>query len=148
MNPGVEFTVRTAAPGDVPKMHRIRMSVRENHLSDPQRISEASYAPFIAARSAWVAESSGRVLGFAAIDAAAASVWALFVDPAAEGCGAGRALHRRMVEWAREHGIEGLSLATEAGTRAAGFYRRAGWTETGTDEDGQAVFALVIGGAD
>lgn len=121
-------------------MHRLRTSVRENRLSDPNRITEASYLPYITGGSAWVAETEDGIAGFAAVDAPATSVWALFVDPDAEGAGIGRALHIRMLEWAREQGISRLSLRTEGGSRAAQFFNRAGWTEAGIAADGEVLF--------
>ncbi len=63
----------------------------------------------------------------------------LFVAPEAEGFGVGRALHNRMLEWARGHGIERLSLSTEEGSRAVGFYTRAGWAQVGTNTEGEVV---------
>ncbi len=66
-------------------MHRIRLAVRENRLSDPDRISENDYLPFVNAGSAWVALTELGLVGFAALVAGEASVWALFVDPEAEG---------------------------------------------------------------
>lgn len=140
----MNFSIRTAAANDIPAMHRLRSGVRENRLSDPRRISEASYLPYIAAGSAWVAETDAGTVGFAAIDAQARSVWALFIDPNAEGAGIGRALHRRMLEWAREQGIACLSLDTGKGTRAAQFYQRAGWTRAGITDDGSLLFEISL----
>jgi GNAT superfamily N-acetyltransferase len=136
--------VRTATARDIGAMHRIRTDVRENRLSDPQRVTEASYAPFVAAGTAWVAEIDGRVGGFAAVDAGAASVWALFVDRSLEGAGLGRALHARLVDWANEQRIQRLSLSTERGTRAADFYQRAGWKHKGMAKGGQLAFELIL----
>jgi GNAT superfamily N-acetyltransferase len=136
----MNFTIRQAFAADVPAMHRLRNRVGENRLSDPQHISEATYLPYIAAGSSWIAETDDCVLGFGAIDACNATVWALFVDPQAEGCGIGRALHHQMINWAHEHGIGRLSLSTGKGTRAVEFYKRAGWTEVGTTADGEALF--------
>lgn len=139
----MDFAVRPAAAADVSAMHRIRTSVRQNRLTDP-RIDESSYAPYIASGSAWVAESVSGIVGFAALDAAAGAVWALFVDPVAEGAGVARALHERMVEWARDRGLARLILSTESGTRAADFYRRAGWTEVGKTADGELIFEMTL----
>ena len=125
-------------------MHRLRGDVRENRLSDPQRVCDASYLPYIAAGRAWVAETDDGIAGFAAIDAAMRSVWALFVDPTAEGAGIALALHLRMLQWADAQGIESLSLTTEAGTRAARFYTRAGWAEVGKTAEGELVFELTL----
>jgi GNAT superfamily N-acetyltransferase len=125
-------------------MHRVRNSVRENRLSDPHRINERSYLPYVAAGSAWIAETDAALLGFAALDAQSRRVWALFVDPKAEGTGVGRALHRRMLEWARQTGIRDLSLSTENGTRAVEFYKSAGWIESGVTADGELLFELTL----
>ncbi len=113
-------------------MHAIRLAVRENRLSNPARITGASYLPYVAAGTIWVAlDPAGNALGFAALDLAEASVWALFVDPAAEGAGVGRALHDFMLDRAAEQGIERLRLSTAAGTRAERFYLKAGWLKCG-----------------
>lgn len=136
----MRFKIRTASIADIPAMHRIRGSVQENRLSDPQRVTEASYLPYINERSAWVAETDAGVAGFSIIDVAAKSVWALFVDPEAEGGGIGRALHHRMLGWAREQGIGQLSLSTSKGTRAERFYKGAGWIEAGPASDGEVRF--------
>lgn len=127
----MDVRVRSAVAEDVPSMHRIRLAVRENQLSDPDRISEDDYLPFVNAGSAWVAATEPGLVGFAALDASEASVWALFVDPEAEGVGIGRALHERMLNWASDHRLERLSLTTTPGTRADRFYRRNGWQEVG-----------------
>ena len=108
-------------------MHRVRLNVRENRLSNPNKITEASYPPYVQANSAWVAEVDGLVVGFALIDGADRRVEALFVAPDAEGLGVGQALHARLLDWAKAQGIEELSLTTSKGTRAERFYRTAGW---------------------
>ena len=136
--------IRGAAPADIPAMHGVRIDVRENRLSDARQITEASYRPYIAAGSAWVAEVDGVVAGFAALDPIDASVWALFVDPAAEGCGIGRALHQAMIDWARQKGIPRLSLTTDDGSRAARFYERAGWTRVSAPGAAEARFEKAL----
>ncbi len=138
--------IRNATTADIRAMHRLRNRVRENRLSDTTRINEASYLPYIAAGSAWVAEAEDGLIGFAAVDAPAASVWALFVDPIAEGAGIGRALHLEMLEWARQQGIGRLSLSTEEGSRAVRFYRRAGWTQIAVIPDGEVLFERSLMG--
>lgn len=140
----MHYKIRTASTDDIPAMHRIRGSVRENRLSDPQRITEASYLPYINERSAWVAETDVGVAGFSVIDAPSKSVWALFVEPKAEGAGIGRALHNKMLEWAREQRIDRLSLSTSKGTRAERFYRGAGWIEAGPGSDGELRFKKTL----
>ncbi|HEX8645190.1 MAG TPA: GNAT family N-acetyltransferase [Allosphingosinicella sp.] len=136
----MDFSIRTAAPADVPAMHRLRLGVRENLLSDPGRVQESSYLPYVAAGSAWVAEKDGAIVGFAAADGPDERVWALFVEPDAQGAGVGRALHAAMLAWARGKGLCRLRLATGPGTRAARFYEQAGWTAAGTAPDGELLF--------
>ncbi len=79
-----KFLVRLARAADIPAMHAIRLAVGENRLAANAPIDEPSYRPFTAAKSAWVA-SLDEIVGFAALDVRAGSVWALFVSPVAEG---------------------------------------------------------------
>ena len=139
-----DLTVRPALIADVETMHAIRLAVRENRLSDPGRIGLEDYRPFVEQGSAWVAESGSQVVGFAAIDRAVSGVWALFVAPAAEGLGAGTALHDTMLQWARLEGLERLSLSTGPGTRAEQFYRRRGWTVVGRNAHGELLFEMRL----
>ena len=49
-------TIRRASVGDIAVMHRIRLAVRENVLSDPLRLREEDYVPFLECRGrSWVA---------------------------------------------------------------------------------------------
>lgn len=140
MNP----RIRIATPADVGAMHRLRNSVRENRLVADTQVRESSYLPYIAAGSAWVAEGASGLLGFAAVDARQCSIWALFVDPRYEGEGVGRALHGRMLEWARQQGLARLTLSTEAGSRAVDFYRRSGWRQTRVTAGGEVHFERTL----
>jgi GNAT superfamily N-acetyltransferase len=136
----MRLKIRAATVADVFDMHCIRKRVRENRLSGTTRIQETTYLPYIAASSAWVAETDYGISGFAVIDAPSKSVWALFVDPGAERLGIGRALHFKMVNWAKQQGIDRLSLSTQEGSRAAKFYRQAGWSEIRTKHGGEVIF--------
>ena len=140
----MNYRIRLAHVADVAVMHRVRHRVRENRLAHPDRITEATYLPYIAAGSAWVAETDAGVVGFAAVDASARSGWALFIDPDAEGAGFGRAMHLRLLTWAQEQRLTQLTLSTEEGTRAARFYKRAGWVRAGTTPAGDALFAIDL----
>ena len=136
--------IRQALPGDIGEMHRIRLAVRQNQLSDPLQISEKSYFPLVEAGGAWVAESGKGLAGFAIVDATNGNVWAVFVDPACEGRGVGRALHDRMVLWSSKQGLDRLWLTTGRGTRAEQFYRQLGWLEAGSTETGEIRFERQI----
>jgi GNAT superfamily N-acetyltransferase len=139
------FAIRTATAADVPAMHAVRCAVRENALSDPARVTEASYAPYIAAGSAWVAVTADHhISGFAALDRTGLSVWALFVAPGHEGAGIGRALHDHMLDWAAERGMDALWLITARGTRAEHFYRKAGWTSMAAADPGETRFEKAM----
>ena len=139
------MAVRKATPSDIGAMHRIRLTVRENLLSDASKVTEASYEPYVAAGTAWVVERGGIIAGFSAVDGATQSVWALFVDRAFEGIGVGRTLHDHMVQWASDHDVGRLSLTTAPGTRADRFYRKLGWAEVGRGAGDEVVFEKLVG---
>ncbi|MGZ8359791.1 MAG: GNAT family N-acetyltransferase [Allosphingosinicella sp.] len=140
----MRYAIRTAAPADVAAMHHIRRSARENRLSDPRRVVESSYLPFIAGGSAWVAETEGGIAGFAVIDVAAGNIWALFVSPDAEGTGVGGALHEHMLGWAQALGLRHLWLTTAPETRAERLYAERGWKRTGVTADGEVRFEWIL----
>lgn len=125
------MTLRLARPGDWDEVMALRLSVQENRLSDPGRVTREMYLDYIQARGrGWVAEEGGAILGFcvAALDG---EVWALFVRPGCEGRGVGQALMRACVDWLAAQGVGEAVLETGAGTRAERFYRRFGWIEAG-----------------
>ena len=135
-------TVRLARRADIPAMHRVRLAVRENRLSDPCRVTPADYLPAITELGrGWVAESSGLIVGFS-VGYRSGNIWALFVDPCHEGRGYGKALHSAMVSWLWAQGLRQLWLTTAAGTRAEGFYRALGWRSCGIVPGGEIRFAL------
>lgn len=140
-------SVRTALRSDIERLQEIRGSVRENVLGPTTRIGAHDYLAHLEpAGRTWVAEVDGRVVGFAAVSLPSANVWALFVEPAHEGRGAGRALHDALVEWLREHGYARVTLSTDPDTRASRFYETAGWQRTGVLENGEVTFALGLDG--
>lgn len=140
----LEVHVRAARLADAPGMHAIRLAVRENRLSDPARVSEASYARYMTGGGlAWVAEEADRMLGFAIVDLVAGSVWALFVDPAAQGQGIGRRLLDTLLVGSATC-LNTLWLTTSAGTRAEHFYESAGWLRAGTLPNGEVRFERSI----
>jgi len=134
--------IRVALEADIPEMHRIRLSVRENRLSDPQLIQPDDYRPMLTERGrGWVAELKGGLAGFAVADRTRANVWALFVDPVHEGRGLGRALHDTMLDWLFSCGVEKAWLGTEPGTRAERLYQASGWRYVDTKR-GEAIYEL------
>jgi GNAT superfamily N-acetyltransferase len=122
--------------------------VRENVLSDPASVTEESYRPYLDGRGVgWVAERDGAPLGFAMLDLEQKRVWALFVDPQAEGTGIGTALVAEIRAFAAAHRLDRLHLATGAGTRAARFYERLGWKPAGLAENGDVEYIWDMFGA-
>jgi GNAT superfamily N-acetyltransferase len=120
---------RRATSNDIPAMSRIRLSVTENTLSDPTRITHAMYEDFLdVSGRGWVAEIDGEIVAFCYADKVDASIWALFVSPGHEGRGFGQALLELAVDWLFALGHETIHLSTGADTRADRFYARQGWT--------------------
>lgn len=139
--------LRVATRDDVDALHRVRLAVRENVLSRPDRVTHADYVEHLERRGrGWLAEVDGVVVGFAIGRSGDGNVWALFVDPAHEGRGIGRALHDTMVAWMFALGLERLWLTTDPGTRAEAFYRARGWREAGR-EGAELRFELARQGA-
>ena len=138
---GESATLRIATRADIGAMHRVRLAVRENRLSDPARFTEADYVRDIEETGrGWVVEACGEVVAFAIGRRTDGNVWALFVDPAHEGRGYGTRLHDALVAWLEEHGPGVLWLTTDPGTRAERFYRARGWVERGEPSAGERRF--------
>lgn len=134
---------RQATVADIPEMSRIRIAVKENALSNPARITEAMYRDYLDVLGrGWVAEQDGEIIGFSYADRTDSSIWALFVDPAREGRGAGKQLLRLAVEWLFEIGNPEVRLGTAAHTRADRFYAAQGWTREGMKDDIEVWYRL------
>ena len=132
--------LRVAGPADIPALMRVRLSVHENRLSDPARVSEDDYRQHMERLGrTWVVERAGEVVAFAAGRVTDGEIWALFVDPRFEGQGVGSRLHAQMVAWLFAQGLRQLQLGTSPGTRAEAFYRRRGWTDDPTRAGGDEV---------
>jgi GNAT superfamily N-acetyltransferase len=136
--------LRPASAADFPEMHRVRMSVRENRLANPASVQLGDYESILERNGrAWVAELGDRIVGFAVADIARSNVWALFVDPEAEGRGVGRRLHDMTMAWMFSAGAAQVWLTTGRGTRAERFYRSAGWRHCGMEPNGEARYVMT-----
>lgn len=136
--------IREAQPVDIPALMYVRMAVRENRLSRPELVTPADCLDYISRRGrGWVAEVAGQIVGFAIADLEDHNIWALFVHPDFDQQGLGRALHDTMLHWYFGQTTEPVWLSTAPGTRAEGFYRRAGWRETGRTASGEVRFELA-----
>jgi GNAT superfamily N-acetyltransferase len=119
---------RQANSNDIPAMSEIRLSVTENVLSDPTRVTKEMYEDFLERSGrGWIAESAGEIVAFCYADKVNASIWALFVRPGHEGQGLGKSLLKQAVDWLFEIGHDSLHLSTTANTRADRFYAAQGW---------------------
>lgn len=136
--------IRPARPADIQALMRIRAAVKENRLTNPDRVPTSAYTEFMAVSTIWVWEHDQDIGGFAACDPRNGSIWALFVDPDREGRGIGRALMSPVLEYLRRAGWKAARLGTEAGSRAEAFYRRQGWLPGEIDADGERRFTLPL----
>jgi GNAT superfamily N-acetyltransferase len=135
--------LRQATRDDLAGIWRVRYSVRENTLAPGRIEDDEVIAQLETTGRGWVVEEDGEIVAFAIGDASGANVWALFVDPRAEGRGYGSRLHDTMVEWLWTHGLTTLWLDTGADTQARGFYERRGWRCTGLRDNGQVRLELT-----
>lgn len=135
--------IRQARTGDAKAMRRLRLSVRENVLVDPSRVTEEDTVRAITRDGrGWVAVEQGRLLGFAIARRDPPAIWALFVDPEHEGQGLGRRLMEEAVGWLWAEGAEVIRLSTEPNTRAEHFYAQQGWRVISDNDKGERVFEL------
>ena len=134
---------REATVADVPAMSEVRLSVRENVLSDPRKVTREMYVAYLGeAGKGWLCEEGGEVVGFSVASLADASIWALFVRPEHEGRGVGARLLRLATDWLFRMGASSITLGTEAGTRADTFYERQGWQRGEIKQGGEVTYLL------
>jgi len=132
--------IRQAFVNDIPQIQFVRNAVKENTLSDPGLVPDADVEDYILRRGrGWVWEEAGRIIGFSIVSVSDQNVWALFVEPGQDKKGIGRALHDTMMDWYFSQTDQPIWLSTSPGTRAEGFYRKAGWQETGLYEREKSV---------
>jgi len=135
---------REAFTTDIPGIQVVRNAVQENRLSNPALVTDQDCEDYILRRGkGWVCLVDNVVAGFAIADLVDHNVWALFVDPAHDRKGIGCQLHDRMLTWYFAQTANTLWLSTAPSTRAEGFYRKAGWTETGIHGKGEIRFEMT-----
>lgn len=133
-----------AATEHIPAMHRVRMSVRENVLSNPNLVTEKEYLEMLENNGkGWVCFHENELVGFAIVDLKKRNIWALFVAPDFENQGVGRHLQEMMLDWSfSQDDVETLWLSTAPGTRAEQFYQKTGWQKTGLTASGEIRFEM------
>lgn len=113
---------RQATTDDIAAMSAIRLSVKENALSDPSRITGQMYYDYLELLGrGWVAEIDRNVVGFCYACKDTSSIWALFVSPQHEGKGIARHLLALAVDWLFGQGNDSVALTTSVSTRAERF---------------------------
>ncbi|MHA6248081.1 N-acetyltransferase family protein [Pontibacter sp. CAU 1760] len=136
--------LREATISDIRQIQIVRHSVKENILSNPERVTDADCEEFITKRGrGWVCELDGLIVGFAIADLKDNNIWALFVRPEFEGCGYGRRLHEVMLDWYFATGKDRVWLGTSPNTRAEKFYLQMGWREIGLHGDNEIKFEMT-----
>jgi len=129
------INIRQATLSDIPAMSSIRLSVTENTLSEPSRVTEKMYRDYLELLGrGWVADIDGVVVGFSYADKTDASIWALFISPDYEGRGIAKRLLQVAVDWLFALGHNSIHLSTSKDTRADRFYTGQGWTRSVLNE--------------
>jgi len=134
---------REALAADIPAMSAIRLSVTENRLRDPSRVTHQMYLDYLdRLGKSWVCEVGGAIVGFASADISDGSIWALFVSPEREGLGIGKRLLALTTDYLFTQGHDKIVLATSADTRADTFYAAQGWERGKMKNDVEVHFSL------
>jgi len=136
--------IREANVNDIENYMVVRMAVKENILSNPALVTLKDNEDYLTLHGkGWVCETGKQIVGFAIVGLTQRNIWALFVHPQFEGKGIGRKLHVTMLDWYFAQTEESVWLGTSPGTRAEKFYRKSGWTETGTHGKGEIKFEMT-----
>jgi GNAT superfamily N-acetyltransferase len=139
------MTYREAHVADIEQLVQVRLSVRENVLSDPRRITVQDYEEYLTVRGkGWVCETARLIAGFAVVDVKAHNIWALFVRPAWERKGIGKSLQKHMLDWYFSQTAKPVWLSTAQHSHAESFYRKSGWRETGHQPNGELRFEMTL----
>lgn len=137
---------REAQLSDIPEMMDVRISVKENALSNLNLVTYKDYIEYLTERGkGWICKIHDRVAGFAIVDIKEHNIWALFVKPEYERLGLGKKLHDQMLDWYFSKTSEKVWLSTAPNSRAEAFYRKAGWKEVGVHGKGEIKFEMTLG---
>ena len=136
--------IREAKTEDIIQIQKVRNSVKENMLSNPDLVTDEDCEEFINHRGkGWVCEIENAIVGFAIADLKDDNIWALFLDPKYEKKGIGQKLQKIMLDWYFARGKEKVWLGTAPNTRAEKFYKISGWKEAGTNGPKETKFEMT-----
>jgi GNAT superfamily N-acetyltransferase len=136
--------LRQATNLDLPRISEVRHGTAENRLDDPSLVTPAEVECYLNEAIFLVSEDDAEIQGFARANHQTGYVWALFVIDGTQGRGHGTALLNKAIARLRKAGHRQAFLTTGRDTKAAAFYRSKGWTQTGVDRRGEAVFRLWL----
>lgn len=135
---------REAILRDIQQIQIVRHTVRENTLPNRELVTNKDCEEYLTERGkGWVCEIDDQIVGFSIADLKDNCIWALFLRPEFEGKGIGRHLHDTMLDWYFAQTQDKVWLVTEVNTRAEKFYRKSGWTEAGSAEEGEIKFEMT-----
>lgn len=141
----ISVNFREATLTDIPALSEVRLSVKENALSEPHRITRQMYESYLSTGGkGWLCEVGGQVVGFSVASLNDASIWALFVKPEHEGKGIGKRLLKLATDWLFANGALRIVLTTAPGTRADTWYQKQGWKRGALTVDNQVRFTLEV----
>ncbi|KAI9134063.1 GNAT family N-acetyltransferase [Acaryochloris sp. CCMEE 5410] len=137
------MNIRIAQLDDVETLFEIRTSVAENYQSR-EEIAELGITPESVTKMleadccAWIAEVDDQAIGFSIASATEKTIFGLFVLPAFEGQGVGRALMQVTETWFWSKEIDEIWLVTgnNPSFRAYGFYLHLNWIPVGVESNG------------
>jgi GNAT superfamily N-acetyltransferase len=134
---------REATIEDIPALSEIRLSVKENVLSDPRKVTPEIFAAHLSVSGkGWLCEVDGEAVGFSVALLSDMSIWALFVKPGYEGRGIGTRLLKLATGWLFDMGASSISLSTDANSRADRVYESQGWKRGEIKSDGEVSYRL------
>jgi GNAT superfamily N-acetyltransferase len=138
-----ELNFREATVDDIAQIQLVRNSVKENVLLNPDLVTDEQCLDFITNRGkGWICEIDSKIIGFSIVDLKERNVWALFINPDYERNGIGKQLQKIMLDWYFKQTSHNIWLGTDPKTRAEHFYRKSGWSEIGTHENGEIKFEM------
>ncbi len=127
------YIIRPATPADVGFILALRYQAVENKL---YRVITHDMLLDALRKDcrAWVAEDEDRVIGFSLGNKRRKMLWGLFVTPAYQNQGIGKALLNIAVQWLQQEArycflfpCKKIWLETEINSRAETFYQSLGW---------------------
>jgi GNAT superfamily N-acetyltransferase len=137
------MNLREATIEDIPQLMVVRLSVKENTLSNPDLVPFEAYVEFLTQRGkGWICEIDSKIVGFSVVDLRENNIWALFIHPDFEKKGIGKQLHHTMLNWYFEQTNKPVWLGTEPNSRADAFYRKAGWAAIGMHGENEIKFEM------